>query len=144
MNSQPIELTYNTIDLIKELMPKRKIGDHLYANCRMRNWWKRYIQFATSYINSNKCIHYEICSNGYLEFHIEGEYDSKYSDLSKYLYLKSQDNDNLQWFARDFYELGTCRYNHFISSEEELSSAILSFCGLIDSIIDHYKSDVGK
>ena len=89
MNSQPIELTYNTIDLIKELMPKRKIGDHLYANCRMRNWWKRYIQFATSYINSNKCIHYEICSNGYLEFHIEGEYDSKYSDLSKYLYLKS-------------------------------------------------------
>lgn len=142
MNSQPIELTYNTIDLIKELMPKRKIGDHLYANCRMRNWWKRYIQFATSYINSNKCIHYEICSNGYLEFHIEGEYDSKYSDLSKYLYLKSQDNDNLQWFARDFYELGTCRYNHFISSEEELSSAILSFCGLIDSIIDHYKSEV--
>ena len=142
MNSQPIELTYDTIDLIKKLAPKRKIGDYLYANCRMRNWWKRYIQFATSYINSNKCIHYEMCSNGYLEFHIEGEYDSKYSDLSKYLYLKSQDNDKLQWFARDSYEPGTCRYNHFISSEEELSSAVQSFCQFIDSIIDNYKSEV--
>lgn len=137
---KPIYVDWWMDKQIKILYPSKKTRNHLY-NIR---WWNRYIQFSTAYNDHLNQVHFEICSDGYLMLHFEGEYDPKIADLSRYLYHKTQDDDRFVWYSNDIYELGVCRYDVFIASNKSdtFFQAVNILFTRIDAEIEKFKKEI--
>ncbi len=139
----PLELDDSVLKKIQSILPGREVTPNLKGERKYRKRWNRYIQFATSYYNSNKHIHYEVCHNGHIELHFEGDFDTKFADLAQYLCVNTQDKDRIQWSYRGDYNLGTCQYTRLITKLSDLDKVVDEFVKPMDKLIDKYKTQDG-
>lgn len=135
---EPIKVDWWICDTVKKMYPRKKIYDHLY---KIRSY-NRYIQFSTSYERDLSSIHFEVCPDGFIQLHFEGEHNQKIADLSQFLYQETRDDERFVWYSNDIYELGVCRYDEFLGRTSQLVPAIEIFVQKIDSLCKKFKESV--
>lgn len=120
---------------VKKRWPDRRVCSQENPNARHEN---RYIMIST--LVNEQIAHYEY-TNGFLEFHLESEYNSNDFNYLFYRYLRlniytgTGDYKWHKWFGM---KQGRVRYEYYIEDQLDLADALSQMIPYIDSIVSDY------
>lgn len=134
-----LQVTLDNLEAIqkfaKKRWPDKRVCSQENPNARHEN---RYIMIST--LVNEQIAHYEY-TNGFLEFHLESEYNSNdfnymfYRYLRENIYTGTGDYKWHKWFGM---KQGRVRYEYYIEDQLDLADALSQMIPYIDSIVSDY------